>query len=87
MIPEKLVELKPAEWTSSGRPRRGVPYMLKVLCIAVALSALYNFRSVLHAVQSLSADHEVVPPGSYAWTPEHGLQPLTVDSPVVPPRR
>lgn len=63
-------------------------YTLKIFCMALAVSALYNFRSVVNAVSSLyaPADHSVVAPGAYAWTPEHGLQPLTAGSPATPAR-
>jgi hypothetical protein len=64
--------------------------MLKVFVVALAISALYNFHSVVSAVSSLYAepvDHSAAPPGNYTWTPERGLQPVTSDFPAIPPRR
>lgn len=64
-------------------------YTWKVFCLALAVSALYNFRSVVNAVSSFyeaPAVHAVVPPGAYAWTPEHGLVPLNAGSPATPNR-
>ncbi len=93
MTPEKLVELDPKEW-SSDHPAHPAPpsrarYTLKIFCMALALSALWNFHSLVKAVSSFydpPPNHSVVAPGSYAWTPEHGLQPLTTDSPATQPR-
>lgn len=64
--------------------------LLKAFCIALAFSALYNFRGVVNAVSSFyppPADHSIVPPGAYAWTPEHGLRPLIDGSPTTPAHR
>lgn len=58
---------------------------LKILLLALTLSAIYNWHSIANAVNSLSAPARAdVPPGNYAWTPEHGLQPLSAGSPATP---
>lgn len=93
MIPEKLVELNPREWTSSDQrlapppslpaPRRA-DRLIGMACALLAFALSFYLRVLWTAP---AADHSVVPPGAYAWTPEHGLQPLTSGSLAAPPRR
>lgn len=78
--PRKLIELNPKEWRSSDRVPmlRGNNKAIAAVCGLLAFAVSFYARVLWTAPKP---DHTIVPPGAYAWTPEHGLQPITSGSP------